>query len=278
MKASLTVNQPQIMKNLIKINFIDSWFLAKNSFEFLCKNKDLNLFPILNLIVILIAMAGVIASLEKGSYEFYAAVIVIYFAALFLVNFFNTAFVAILLRRLNKESGTIFYGLHTAKQRVPNLLWWTCLASLAAPLGNLFESFQDLLKTLFGYSIGLSWSLASYFFLPILVVENIDPLSAMKRSTEIIGEGWKNTISVKIFAVLLFIFILILISDFLPQFPSYIIHLIILLVPTFLVFYLMASALEMMVMTALFLKNAKAREPAHFDTIILNRAFAKEEE
>ena len=53
--------------------------------------------------------------------------------------------------------------------------------------------------------IGFSWALCAYFVLPILVLENVGPITALKRSAQKFKRNWRKVISINVIFFLFFL-------------------------------------------------------------------------
>lgn len=271
------------MKNLNVPNFVDSFALAKKSFLFLNENKDLNLFPLLNILVVtflglliylLFPNEGAIRNNLSG---FFAYALGAYLIFAFLISYLDTALMSIVLKRLNHEKAGLNSGFKQANQLWFSILQWSMFTATIGWLLKFSENIQNIAKKLFGYSISFSWSIAAYFVLPILITEKINPFKAMQRSLKTVGQGYKNTVSVRLLVTMCFIFIFFIISEFITSYPLITTYLLIRLLPLFLIAYFVAEALETVLVSALFLNLARLRSPKHFDPTLLARAFAKDE-
>jgi Family of unknown function (DUF6159) len=111
--------------------------------------------------------------------------------------FFNAALIFCVLRAFNGEEPSIRQGLAVALGRLPRILSW---AFVAVVVGGAISIVQESLKeklgflgSLLGGVLDLAWAVVTYFVLPILVVENIGPISAVKRSSAILRQTWGET-------------------------------------------------------------------------------------
>lgn len=114
-----------------------------------------------------------------------------------LVVFFNAALVFCILRAFNREEPSIREGFGAAFGRLPHILGW---AFVALVVGTLISALQQFLQeklgflgSLLGGVLDLAWAVVTYFVLPVLVVENLGPISAVKRSSAILRQTWGET-------------------------------------------------------------------------------------
>jgi hypothetical protein len=129
----------------------------------------------------------------------YAILFAIYFVCSFVIVFFNAAMVFCSLQAFNGEEPSIGKGLATAAGRLPQILAWALLAST---IGVLLSSLQEFLRdklSIFGSLLGslleASWALVTYFVVPVLVVDGVGPIEAVKRSGAILKKTWGESLA-----------------------------------------------------------------------------------
>ena len=108
--------------------------------------------------------------------------------------YFNAALVFCVLRAFNGERPSIAEGLATAAGRLPQIIGW---AFIAAIVGVIISVIQETLKdklgflgSLLGGLFDFAWAAITYFVLPVLVVEGLGPVGAVKRSSSILRQTW----------------------------------------------------------------------------------------
>jgi hypothetical protein len=108
--------------------------------------------------------------------------------------YFNAALVFCVLRAFNGERPSVAEGLKTATGRLPQIIGW---AFVAAVVGVIISVIQETLKdklgflgSLFGGLFDFAWAAITYFVLPVLVVEGLGPVGAVKRSSSILKRTW----------------------------------------------------------------------------------------
>ena len=111
--------------------------------------------------------------------------------------FFNAALIFCVLRAFNGEEPSIRQGFAVALGRLPHILSW---AFVAVVVGGVISAAQEFLKDKLGFLgsilggvLDIAWAVVTYFVLPILVVENLGPISAIKRSSAILRQTWGET-------------------------------------------------------------------------------------
>jgi hypothetical protein len=184
----------------------NGWAIALNSFAVLKENRQLILFPILSGIsmvmvigsftMILFASAGWDAGAikDQGSLTNYLILFLYYLVNYFVIVFFNTALVHCTHLYFKGEEPTVRQGLQFSISRIGAILSW---ALFAATVGTILRLIQDRLgwlgKIVIGL-IGVAWSIATFFVVPVIAYENLGPLAALKRSTSLMKEKWGESL------------------------------------------------------------------------------------
>lgn len=143
-----------------------------------------------------------------------ACLFVVYFVQWFVVIFFNTALVGCALIRFRGETPTLGDGFGIALKRLPQILAWTFLTSLVGTILSAIEQKVGWLGQMMIRLLGLTWTVTSYFVVPILAAEGTGPVEALKRSVSLLkktwGEGLTGNFAINILSTLVgFAFILL---------------------------------------------------------------------
>lgn len=188
--------------------------LTRESWRALQADRELLLFPVFSVIASLTIFATIIAAgiliptfgewavdllRSMGRDEpaeplqqalGIACLFVVYFVQWFVVIFFNTALVGCALKRFRGGDPTLADGFAIAFQRLPQILAWTFTTSLVGTILSAIEQKVGWFGQLVIRFIGLTWTVTSYFVVPILAVEGTGPVTALKRSVELLKKTW----------------------------------------------------------------------------------------
>jgi hypothetical protein len=189
--------------------FSRSWELVKQSFAILRSDKQLMLFPVLSavtclFVTIVIATGGTFlllparaAALAAGerfnpnqSPVFLIGMFTLYVANYFVMVFFNVALVGVANSRLMGGSWTFRDGIALAWARKGTILQWALVAATVGMILRTIEERMGLIGRLIMRIIGIAWTLACYFVVPVLAFEDLTPISAVKRSAKLFRETW----------------------------------------------------------------------------------------
>jgi hypothetical protein len=185
----------------------NSWELVKASASVLRADKELLVFPIVSGIASLVVLATFaipmfLAGLFEAMFadEFgplritgYAVAFLFYLTQYFVVIFANSALVGAAMIRLKGGDPTVGDGFRIAFQHIGSILGY---ALLSATVGMILRwiSEKGVLGRVVSSLVGLAWNLATYLVVPVLVVEDVGPIEAVKRSAKMLKSTWGEQI------------------------------------------------------------------------------------
>lgn len=182
----------------------NGWELAKESYRVLMLDKEMLVFPLLSGIACLLVLVSfglplmgsdaVRAAMENETAPtnpfFYVVLFAFYFANYFVITFFNVALVACAMIRFRGGDPTVGDGLRAASSRLPQILGWALAGATVGMILRLIESRSEKAGRFVAGLLGMAWSAASYFVVPVLVAENVGPIDAFKRSLAVLRKTW----------------------------------------------------------------------------------------
>jgi len=188
----------------------NGWKLGMASFGVIRENPSLMLFPVLSgasLLFICLTFFGGIAAMfgfqldaffsrfeTGGEWLAYAALFIFYLVNFTVIVFFNVGLVhctrLIMDGREAKVGDDIAYSI----SRLNAIVSW---AILAATVGVILKTLEDRLgaigQIIIGI-VGIVWSVATFFVVPVIAYEDVTPIEAVKRSGRIVKEKWGEAI------------------------------------------------------------------------------------
>ncbi|HMH31673.1 MAG TPA: DUF6159 family protein [Puia sp.] len=184
----------------------NGWTLSMNSLSILKENRQLIIFPVLSgLSMILLIGSFFVALLASAGRDVhyitdesrifnYVVGFLFYLVNYFVVAFFNTALIQCTRDYFNGEEPSVKRGLQFSVSRIGAIFSWSLFAAtIGFGLRILQENLGFLGKIITGL-IGIVWSIATFFVVPIIAYENLGPIDAFKRSTEIMKEKWGESL------------------------------------------------------------------------------------
>ncbi len=180
-----------------------SFQLVKQSWGVLMQDKELLILPVLSGFFILLACAtfilptklyeeGAIENMSQGlaialAFSFYVVVYTISF-------FFQAALVAGASERMNGGDPTVGSSLKAAGRRFGAILLW---GVIAATVGMILKAIENRSEGIGRFIVGLfgvGWSIATFFMVPVLVMERQSIGGSFKRSFAVLKEAWGETV------------------------------------------------------------------------------------
>ncbi len=182
-----------------------SWSLMKSSWGVLRQDRELLLFPIASGVVTLVALA-VMLVIWLGSGGFDRAdgdslsvldlmlLYIAYFVVSTVVIFFNSALVAAANIRLQGGEPTLADGFRIALAHLPSILGWAAISATVGIILQLLRERGGAVGAIVSLIGNLAWSLITFLVVPVLVIEGIGPIDAIKRSGSLLRKTWGEQI------------------------------------------------------------------------------------
>ncbi len=212
----------------IMSRFQRSWLLFKSSLFVIARNKRLLVFPIiiffLTMMILLFFLAPMV--LRPTGYSYASAqhwqaishslftqspdaaagknsrigltpvamvcLAFLYFVSIFFATFFNVAFYHEILAALGGQPVSIARGLKFAVTKWKAVLMWALFAGLVGLIIRQLEERLSFVGRIIARFIGIAWSIAAVFVIPIIVCEeqNANPVAMLKKSAGILKRTW----------------------------------------------------------------------------------------
>jgi Family of unknown function (DUF6159) len=272
--------------------------LARSSWAVLIKDKHLILFPVVSGILFLIVLASFAipmavlvdwtkfdqqmqANNNKPPVWIYAVSFAFYFCTYFVIIFCNSALISCAMLRFNGQEPSLGDGFRMAMARLPQIFAWAVVSATVGVLLKVIENAHEKVGYYISMLLGTAWSIMTFFVVPVLVVEKTGPFEAVSRSVSLLkrtwGEALVGRLGLGFFLLLLFIpvalffvgGILALASGAVPAG----IALIVVGVIGLLIHSAIASALNTILLAALYQYAAEDRVPDEFDRATFAGAF-----
>ncbi len=188
-----------------------SWRLAMASWSVLRSDWTLLRFPIVSsilstimgiLVVVTLWGAGVFDSVEnaeaaangEGSLLPYVGVFILYLVTSYVVIFCNTALISLVMARFNGRVTDPDTGWAAARARWKQILGWAAISATVGVLLNVLSDRGGRIGEIVAAIGAAAWGLATFLVIPTLVVENVGPIDAMKRSVSLLKRTWGEQI------------------------------------------------------------------------------------
>ena len=179
-----------------------SWELVKASWAVLQADKELIIFPVLSTIAVTVVMISFAVPMfltgmfERGLFRVGGIPIAgiflgfIFYTIQYTIIFYcNSALVGAAMIRLKGGDPTVGDGFAIANKHLTSILGY---ALLAATVGLILRNIarRGVVGRIVASVFGLAWNIATFLAVPVLVVEGVGPIDAVKRSTQLLKKTW----------------------------------------------------------------------------------------
>jgi len=273
----------------------NGWELTKASWQCLKQDKELLVFPLVSGIACLMVLASFGVPLWFSDYKnvvfgdgdqlrdpiAWVILFAFYTVNYFVIVFFNSALVACAMIRFRGGNPTVGDGLNASMQRLPQIFAWALVSATVGVILKAIESRSAKLGQIAAGLLGAGWSIATYFVVPVLVVERVGPVDAVKRSFAILRNSWGETVVAK-FGIGFFVFLasmammLPIVGGAMAIAANQVALGIVLIAAGFIgmiIVSLISTALNSILLAALYLYAADGEVPQQFDRNLLEHAF-----
>lgn len=181
----------------------NSWELVKASWHVLLADKELLLFPIVSFLASLVVIATfAVPTILAGVFDEFTGVPVVgyvigflfYVVMYFVTIFSNSALVGAAMIRLDGGDPTVADGFRIALKHVTNILGYAVISATVGMILRAISERGGILGQIVSSLVGLAWGVATFLAVPILVLEDVGPIEAVKRSTSLLKRTWGEQI------------------------------------------------------------------------------------
>ncbi len=184
---------------------LKSWELVKASWQVLLADKELLIFPVISAIASIVVMAtfaipaflaGMIDTAVAGeaSVLSFLVALLFYIVLYFVTFYFNSALVGAAMIRLEGGDPTVGDGLRIASKHFGSILGYAAIAATVGMILRAISERSGWLGRLVVSLIGFAWNVATFLAVPVLVIEGVSPVDAIKRSANLLKRTWGEQI------------------------------------------------------------------------------------
>ena len=296
-----------------------SWDIFKRSLSVIMRNKALLLFPVITLVFIFIIALVYISPFvlwltghtltdpvhwEALGGEFKGAVenkemilgtigftwfALIYLISMFLATFINVAFYNEIIHVLNDKRVSIARGFKAALSRIKLIMIWSLFAGIVGIIIKTLEERLGFVGRWIISLIGISWSVASVFIIPVIIREekSSNPLKLLKTSALTFKKTWGEAVIGFIGIGFLFLFGLlgvffllmswVFVAITFPEVGSFVLTTFLVLVLLFFIllfpFGFLTHTAKHVYRCALYVYATEGAVPGSFDEDMMNKAW-----
>lgn len=182
--------------------FSNSLQLVKASWSVLRTDKELIIFPIVSaiaaaIVALLFALplwvSGFFDRLNEGGASQiigFAVLFVFYLVLYTVINYCNAALVGAALIRLRGGDPTASDGFQIARSHIRPIIGYALIGATVGVVLQIIRDKTDFLGDLLAGLADAAWGVLTFLVVPILVVEDIGPIDAIKRSGTLLKKTW----------------------------------------------------------------------------------------
>ena len=184
----------------------NGWTLAMNSFKVLKENKQLIIFPVLSGISLVLIMGSfVLVFLSANGWSFenaedpstignYLYLFLFYLVNYFIVVFFNMGLIHCTRLYFRGEEVSINAGLRFSLSRIGTIFSWAVFAATVGTILRVIQGESGLIGKIITGIIGIVWNIATFFVVPVIAYEDLGPIAAFKRSSQLMKQKWGESL------------------------------------------------------------------------------------
>ncbi len=175
--------------------------LAKASWNVLRADKELLIFPLVSFVLTVLVtisfavplcFTGALERAADGGVDVVTLVLgfLYYFVTYTVIIFSNAALVGAAMIRLDGGDPTVRDGFRIAFSRLPAILGY---AAISATVGMILRAIAErggIVGAIGAAIVGVAWNVATFLAIPVLVMEGVGPIEAVKRSGGLLKRTW----------------------------------------------------------------------------------------
>lgn len=257
-----------------------SFQLVGHSYRILMQDKELMILPLISGVIILTAVIGMALGFGLDSSRIgrhrpdtYVPLFLMYVVTYTIGIFFQAAVVAGATERMRGGDPTFGSALSAAGRRLGAIVMWAIVAAtVGVAIRAIHDRFAVVGKIVAGV-LGAAWSLATFFVVPVLVLEEHSIPDSFKRSVSVFRQTWGESVvggaTLGVAAACAWITLIAVTGLTAMALGEFAIPLFAIGAICLMIFY---SALQGVYVASLFRYATEGREPG-MDTTLLDQAF-----
>lgn len=177
-----------------------SWQLAKASWGVLRSDRELLVFPLVSFLALLLVLASfavpffLVGGLTNAQGDYNPGAIVVgflfYVVSYAVAFYFNTGLIGAAMIRLNGGDPTVRDGFRIASSHLPAIIGYALIAATVGMILRALSERAGFIGQIVIGIVGFAWSIATFMVVPVIVVEGLGPIAAVKRSGSLVGKTW----------------------------------------------------------------------------------------
>ncbi len=184
-------------------SFQRSWELTKQSWKVLRDNPSLIWFPIVSSVSAILLSATFflplyaaigLKNVEHPPTYAYPVIFLYYLVSYCVIVFFNAGLVYCANESLHGRPTSFGDGVNASLRRLGAILGWALVAATIGMILRLLSERLGFIGQIVVALLGGAWNIVTFFAVPILVLDGVGPLQAVRGSWETIKKTWGETL------------------------------------------------------------------------------------
>jgi hypothetical protein len=177
-----------------------SWRLTRAAWQVVRTDRSMLALAAISVLVGVVALAAMFVlagAFEKGHLkgdELALFALIFAYPLTFLSVFFNTAIAAAAAAALDGRHLTVGQALAVPSRKLGTVALWSLIAAVVGVVLEQLANRLPLGGSIAARLVGVGWSLASLFAVPIIALEDVSATDALKRSAGVVKKRWGETI------------------------------------------------------------------------------------
>ena len=177
-----------------------SFTLVGQSYRVLMQDKELMVLPIISGTISVALAVSFFFAFEvtsrfdtKDEWLLYVPLFLFYMASYAIGIYFQAAVIAGATERMRGGDPTVGSALRAAGERSGAILMWAIVAATVGMILRLIRDRSEFIGRLVAAFAGAAWSMATFFIVPVLVLERRSVRDSFSKSCEVFGQMWGET-------------------------------------------------------------------------------------
>ena len=139
---------------------------------------------------------------ETASFADFVPELILIFAANFIIVLFNSALISGALHRLRGGDPNVGSAMNHALKHIHHIFLWSIIVTIMSLIfaaikanGRNRGGIGGIMTQIFASFLEAGWAMMTFFVVPIIVSENLSPISAIKRSSSLFKQTWGNQVA-----------------------------------------------------------------------------------
>lgn len=187
-------------------SFSNSWELIKASYKVLRADRELLVFPFVSMVgLIIVTLIFSIPLFLSGLFDTYTPgnelsnsqttfgwvlLFLFYVVTYTIIIFSNVALVGASLIRLRGGDPTVSDGFRIAQQHIGQIVGYAVISATVGVILSILRDKAGIVGRIFVGILDFAWNVLTFLVAPVLVIEGVGPVDAIKRSGGLLKKTW----------------------------------------------------------------------------------------